>query len=111
MSANNEVKAVINAPGMTKKRIRGTFSRFTPEEKAIIARRAIENGITKTVTKYNKTLQDRKLKESTIHTWITEYKRQLELQRCTGVEVAANITRLEQKQRGRPLLVGEELDR
>lgn len=111
MSANNEVKAVMNAPSTTKKRIRGTYDRFTPEEKAIIARRAIQNGITKTVMKYINTLQDRKLKESTIHTWITKYKRQLELRRCTGIEVAANITRLEQKRRERPLLLGEELDR
>ena len=34
MSANN---AVMNAPGTTKKRIRGAYDRFTPEEKAIIA--------------------------------------------------------------------------
>jgi hypothetical protein len=110
ISANNEVKMALSTSAKHK---RGTYDRFTPEEKAIIARRGIENGVTKTVRQYNKSLQDRKLKESTVRPWITHYKRQLDAQRCIamdGVSAAAPIEKLQQKRRGRPLLLGEELD-
>ena len=43
--------------------LRGSYDSFTPEEKATIAKKAIENGVTKTVVKYNRELQDRTLKE------------------------------------------------
>ena len=110
-SANNEVATARS----TQKRERGSYDRFTPEEKAVIARKGIENGVTKTVNQYNKTLQDRKLKESTVRTWITQYKRQLEMQRCAttsdGASLATPILKLDAKHRGRPLLLGEELDK
>ena len=37
-----------------RKRLRGSYDSFTSEEKAKIAKKAIENGVTKTVVKYNR---------------------------------------------------------
>ena len=67
----------------------------------------------KTIKQYNKNLQGRKLKESTIRTWITQYKKQLAMQKALGDEdlLAALIGQLEQKLRGRLLSLGEQLDR
>ena len=63
ISANIEVKSALKlttTSGLSaecRKRTRGSYDRFRPEEKAIIARAAIDNGVTKTVNnKYNKDL-------------------------------------------------------
>ena len=99
LSANKEVRAVLNA-SKPRKRLRGSYDSFTPEEKAKIAKKAIENGVTKTVVKYNRELQDRTLKESTVRMWVSEYRRQLELRRCTGIELSFTVSKLEDKKRG-----------
>ena len=111
ISANDEVKPLMSSGRATHER--GTYDRFTLEEKAIIARRGIENGVTRTIRQYNKNLQGRKLRESTVRTWITQYKKQLAMRKALGDEdlLAALIGQLEQKRRGRPLLLGEQLDR
>ena len=46
MSANKEVRAVLNA-SKPRKCLRGSYDSFTPEEKAIIVKKAIENGVTR----------------------------------------------------------------
>ncbi len=68
-SANEEVRAVLKSPAIRAK----GYDRFTPEEKATIARGAKENGVTRTVVKHNKRLEVRTLKESTVRTWVSEY--------------------------------------
>ena len=93
LSANKEVRAVLNA-SKPRKHLRGSYDSFTPEEKAKIAKKAIENGVTKTVVKYNRELQHRTLKESTVRTWVSEYRRQLELRRCTGIELLFTVSKL-----------------
>ena len=112
-SANAEVEAVMEKTSgdETKKRTRGTYDRFTPQERAVIARSALDTGVTKTIKRYNKDLHDRKLKESTVRTWVTQYKRELELKRNTSIHLTSPIVKLENKRQGRPLLLGEELDR
>ena len=109
-SANEEVKTALEHNG-GKKRTRGTYDKYTPQEKDSIARQAIENGVTNTLRKYNEKMQDRTLKESTIRTWVKTYKQELALMRSAGVAVTAPIAILESKRRGRPLLLGEDLDR
>ena len=96
LSANKEVRAVLNA-SKPRKRLRGSYDSFNPEEKAKIAKKAIENGVTKTVVKYNRELQDKTLKESTVRTWVSEYRRQLELRRCTGIELSFTVSNLKTK--------------
>ena len=105
-SANEEVRTALEHSG-EKKRSRGTYDKYTPQEKASIACQAIENGVTNTLRKYNENMQDRTLKESTIRTWVKAYKQELALKRCAGVVVTAPIAILESKRRGRPLLLGD----
>ena len=67
ISANQEVETVLSkfeadsAGEPPRKQSGGSYDRFTPEEKATIARAAINNGVTRTVNKYNKDLQECKL--------------------------------------------------
>jgi hypothetical protein len=87
-----------------------SYDKFSPEEKAVIARATIDNGVTRTINKYNKDLHERKLKESTVWTWVTEYKRELQLRKESGIHLTSAITALNCKRQGRPMLIGEELD-
>ena len=70
----------------------------------------MDNGVTNTIRKYNKDLPDRNLKESTVRTWVTQYKRELELKKSTGIQLTVPITKLEYKRRGRPSLMPEDVD-
>ena len=76
----------------------------TDEEKARIAKRASEMGVTNTLryTRTQKDFADRPLKESTIRTWVTKYKKELALRRNLGKEMT--IAKLESEKRGHPLL-------
>ena len=66
---------------------RGPYDSFTPEERATLAKRAIDNGVIKTVVSYNREIQERTSKYS-----MSDYKRQLELcRRCTGVGLSTLI--------------------
>ena len=98
-------------PDECRKHTSGLYDKFSPEEKAIIAHEAMDNGVIQTVNKYNKDLQERKLKKSTVQTWVQEYKRELQMRRDTGINLTSSITKLECKQQGKPLILGEELDK
>ena len=41
---------------------------------------------------------------------MSDYRRQLELHRCTGIELSFTVSKLEDKKGGRPLLLGDEFD-
>ena len=83
-SANKEVKDLVvresdvpdsqltNGP---VKRPRGQYLSFTEEEKARVAKRAAEFGVTNTLRYFNKEFADRPLKESTVRTWASNYKK------------------------------------
>ena len=65
-SANAEVEVVLNttegAPSRRNtKRVRGIYDRFTAHKRAVIACSAMDNGVTKTIRKYNKDLPDRSI--------------------------------------------------
>ena len=51
------------------------------------------------------------LKESTVIDWVKEYRMELQLRKGTGINLTSPITQLEVKRQGRPLLLGEELDK
>ena len=85
---------------------RGHYESFTSKEKAIIAKKALEIGVTRALRYFEKDSQyeGRPLKESTVRTWVNVYKN--ELQRKAG----SVINELPGKKRGHPLLLGPELD-
>ncbi len=111
--ANKEVKHELDKQQAEKgkpaaKRARGIYENFTPEEKCAMGKRAAEFGVTASLRHFSKKYPDRYFKESSIRTWRDKYLRELAKKKTNGEEVA--VTTLPNKKRGRPLLLGEELD-
>ena len=102
-AANKEVKRVINREGESK---RGKYCIFTPEEKARIGKRAAEYGVTATIRYFSKQFSDRSLSESSVR---TKYTQEITRKKKAGEDVSVKV--LENKKRGRPLLLGCELDK
>ena len=109
-SANKLVSALLDqsASGKTRK-ARGEYNVFTPEEKARIAKCAVEIGVTCAIRRLSKQFTDCSLKESSVRTWTKQYIKELERNKMSGMP-HKTPTKLETKKRGRPLLLGEELD-
>ena len=105
---NREVKTLIEEAGTPGSKKRGIYQIFTGEEKAKIAKRAAEMGVTNAIRHFKKEFVDRPLKESTVRTWMNQYRSQLKLKKQSGSEVT--VESLDHKKRGRPFLLGEELD-
>ena len=107
--ANREVKPLLENASSSGINKRGSYQNFTGEEKAKIVKRASEMGVTGSIRYFAKNeFVGRPLKESTVRTWMNQYRRQLKL-KASGSE--ATVESLDQKRRGRPFLLGEELDR
>lgn len=81
IEANKEVKKVIDQP--PKKRKGTTYIKVTPEVKAKIAKFAVENGNCAAARKYSKELKEH-LNESTVRSWVSTYKREMECKRKSG---------------------------
>ena len=82
------------------------YAKFTPEFKAKIAKYAIENGNCAAAQKFSAPL-DKPINESTVHSWVVAYKKELKRKRrigktCPDVEVLPLC-----KKGHRPLLLGE----
>ena len=108
--ANKAVKRILNeeATEHDSKTARRQYDIFTAQEKARIAKCAIEVGVTKSIRKLEKHYPGRRLKESTIREWVKRYKAELHTKHK---EIDSNpILELPGKKRGRPLLMGKELD-
>ena len=110
-SANKEVDRILIADGPSNtKKPRGEYAKFTPEQKAMIGKRASEHGVVAAVRHFKKDYPN--LKENTVRDWRNAYR--LELRKraaskeCDG---DTSVTVLPQKKKGRPLLLGEELDK
>jgi len=107
-SVNKEVKDLVDAtPSDSRKQ--GPYQNYTDEEKARIGKRAAKFGVTNTLRHFSKQFADRPLKESTVRTWMMNYKKEL----ANQVKVGGSLTieKLEMKKRGHPYLLGEEMDR
>ncbi len=109
---NDAVKGILSdqvkngtATAAIQKRGRYTFVRA--EEKIQIARRAAENGIAATIRHYAKMFPD--LKESSVRTWRNSYRLEIKKRVRCG-EDNLTVSELPTKKRGRPLLLGEELE-
>ena len=121
VAANKEVKTAldssvenktdeISGKKSEKSSKRGRYDIYSPEEKASIGKRAAEHGVTSTIRYYAKKYPERPLlKESSVRTWKNKYTAELGRRKRTGGDM--DVTELPQKKRGRPLLLGVELDR
>ena len=111
-AANKAVKAILpatEATSETGRQERGAYDHFTAEEKAQIGMRASEHGVSATVRYFSKVFRACSLKESSVRTWKKKYLQELEKKRREGKEMTVN--ELVNKKRGRPLLLGDELDK
>ena len=109
----NKVQKIASSPESTQSKKRGPYSKsFSPQVKAEIGRYAAENGVGSTLRRYVSKHPD--LKESTVRTWRNVYTQELKKRVSvrSGTEaVATRIQELPSKKRGRPYLLGEELDK
>ena len=86
---------------------RGAYATISEELKAKVAKYAAENGVSASLRHFRSS-KELDLKESTVRGWVTAYQKKLESLRKEGKEVSVSV--LSEKQRGRPLLLGSELD-
>ena len=118
VAANKEVKVMLQSESSSgdssadkneKSSKRGHYDFYSPEEKAHIARRAAEHGVTATIRWYSRKYPKRPaLKESSVRTWKNKYTAEIIRKRKAGEETV--VTELPQKKMGCPLLLGRELD-
>ena len=105
-AANSEVRSVLAKTTSNK---RGNCEKYTPEQKAIIGKRAAEHGVVAAVQHYIKDFPN--LKENTVRDWRNAYRLELKKRVRERSQDVVKITELPQRKRGRPLLLGEGLDK
>lgn len=108
-AANSEVRKIMKDKGESGMGSRGKYQHHTEKEKAAIAKKALECGIVKTISHYAKIDPERTLSPSTVHTWKTKYVQEL-AKRRREKDITTEIKELPNKKRGRPLMLGAELD-
>ena len=95
----------IVSPQTSKKR--ESYAKYTVEQKAEIAKRASEHGIASTIRHFSKKYPN--LKESSIRTWKKSYTAEIKRKRNAGEDNVC-VNAIAEKKRGRPYLLGEDLD-
>ena len=76
-STNKEVKSLLNSDKELCGSKRGQYFKYSDDERAKVAKRASEIGVTNALQFFRKEFSDRLLKESTVHTWKTNTSRKL----------------------------------
>ena len=95
------------------KRSRGTYLKFTPIQQAQAAKYAVENGNKAAIRRYSKEFCA-EIKESTLSTWKCKYLNEIKERHKEGAYDKSGeivVSSLPSKKRGRPLLLGDELDK
>ena len=112
-AANKEVKRVLDlsdeAGGKDPAPKRGKYEHYTGAEKVQIGKRAAEHGVVATIRYFSKIFPDRSLKESSVRTWKKKYLQEIARRRREGEHLL--VKELPEKKTGRPLMLGEELDK
>ena len=108
----NEIVKQSTQNGSTKLS-RGTYLKFTPTQQAQAAKYAIENGNQAAIHRYSKEFCT-EIKESIPSTWKSKYLNEIkEHHKARAYDKSGEIvvSSLPSKKRGRPLLLGDELDK
>ena len=105
-SANRKVSAPLASTGSSSTKDDGSYMKFTSEQKAQVARYALESGNKRGIVKYSKQWGV-DLKESTVRTWKTKHTEGLRKRKPTE---PLPIKALPDRKQGQPLLLGDELD-
>lgn len=81
---------------------RGVYGVVSPDDKAKIAKYAAENGVSASLRHFKRGNAFPDLKESTVRGWAKAYK--------DGLSTGGSVFKLPERRRGRPLLLGKDLD-
>ena len=87
---------------------RGVYQKLSAEKKAEIGKRAAEHGVMGTVRYYTSKLPE-PLKESSVRTWKNVYTKEKQRLRKEGKD-STTIEELPSKRRGRPYLLGDDME-
>ena len=101
-------KDVLAAMQYVEPRKKGPYIKVSPECKVKIAKYTIANGNCTAARKFGKSLE-KPLNESTVHSWVVIYKKELKRKRKIE-ETIPYVSVLPQSKRGRPLLFPDTLD-
>ena len=88
---------------------RGKYAKFTPEQKASIGEYASLHGNQAAIRHFSKQLGV-EMKPTSVQTWKGKYLAEISRKRKAGETCDLSVKSLPVKKRGRPLLLGEELD-
>ena len=112
-SANRKVSVLLASTGTSSvkddgsgRRSHCSYMKFTPEQKAQVARYALESGNKRAIVKCSKQWGG-DLKERTVKRWMMKYMKGLRKRKPTEL---LPIKALPDRKQGRPLLLGDELD-
>ena len=111
-AANEAVLAASKQPPNKQLSKRGHYVKLTGVQQAQIARYALFHGNQAAIRRYNEEYST-EIKESSVSTWKSKYVNELDRKRKAGDFEASGevvIDTLPLKKRGRPLLLGSELD-
>ena len=106
-SANSKVRAVLESAVPENKK-RGPYAQHTSTE-GHDWKESFEHGVAASIQYYTKDFPD--LKETTVRDWKKAYRVELKKSVREMSTGDFNINELPEKKRGRPLLLGEELDK
>ena len=105
VAANKEVRKVYEQTSTSE---RGPYVKLTASQRLEIAKRAAEMGTTSTIRYYKCKYPDLKLTEPTVRRLKNSYTFELKKR---PLEERSSLEELPTKKRGKPLMIGEELDR
>ena len=85
------------------------YLKISPEQKAIIARYAVNHRIVNAVRQFSKDFPENSLKENMISGWKKTYLKELSSWKKAGKDMSVEI--LPEKKTGHPLMLGDTLDK
>ena len=88
---------------------RGAYAKLSSEQQATIAEYAYLHGNAAAVSRFSKEL-GMAIKESSVRTWKVKYQKELQRKRQAG-KMDLSVKSLPSQKRGRPLLLGEKMDK
>ena len=105
-SANAEVRHVMEAA--QRKQRKGPYNIYTPEQRAIIGKHPVENGVMAAKRKFSKKLQ-MDINESTVRRFKEAYLKERSIKRQVEEE-DVSVNELPVKKRGRKVVLGTKMD-
>lgn len=89
---------------------RGPYQEISEANRAKVAKYAAESGVSACLRHFKRTGEFTDLKESTVRGWMNAYKKEMSRITESSSNKPATVSVLPSKRRGRPLLLGEELE-